>query len=59
MSYSFTEPCYGCKKKDQCTDRHFVRGAINGIHDVHPPEKGHLGAGVITLTCFHLEKVEV
>ena len=56
MSYSQSNLCWKCTKKDKCTDRHFVDGAIAGIHSVWPAEKGHLGAGTITLACQNLEE---
>jgi len=51
MSYSLATKCNTCEKKDKCTDRHFIEGAISGIHQVYPPEKGHLGSGTIELNC--------
>jgi len=51
MSYSLIAPCYDCTKKDKCNDRHFIQGGINGIHDVWPQEKGHLGSGIVTISC--------
>jgi hypothetical protein len=54
MSYPFNHPCTAfnapCLKKDTCTDRHVVQGAISGIHSM-PFGVGHLGAGSIELTC--------
>jgi len=63
MSYSLMTPCCNypspspegqgdCLKKDTCTDRHVIMGAIMGIHQM-PFGVGHLGAGEITLTCFN------
>jgi hypothetical protein len=56
MSYSLITKCFGCVKKDRCSDRHFLEGAISGIHQVHPPEKGHLGSGSVELNCQNLEE---
>ena len=58
MSYSLNAKCSDCTKKDKCTDRHFIEGAINGIHCVWPSEKGHLGSGSIDLNCSKYEKKE-
>lgn len=56
MSYSLKHPCGNCAKVDKCSDRHFIQGAINGIHDVYPSEKGHFGGGTITIDCQNPEK---
>ena len=53
MSYSLIEPCFPCLKKDKCTDRSVLYGAICGIHNM-PFGVGHLGAGNITLNCVNL-----
>ena len=58
MSYSLNAPCGTCVKKDKCTDRHFFEGAIGGIHQVWPAEKGHLGSGSVNLDCQRYEKQE-
>ena len=61
MSYSLVTPCCNypslepegqgdCIKKDTCTDRHVVYGAICAIHAM-AYGAGHLGAGTITLSC--------
>jgi len=59
MSYSLETPCCNfhpstppndCLKKDTCTDRHILYGAVCAIHQM-PFGVGHLGAGTITLTC--------
>ena len=61
MSYSLNTPCHNypssspegqgdCVKKDTCTDRHVLYGAVCAIHQM-PFGVGHLGAGSITLTC--------
>ena len=55
MSYSLNAPCPGCVKKDKCTDKHFIEGAISGIHSVYPASKGHLGSGSIDLNCTSFE----
>lgn len=56
MSYSFNEPCTSfenpCLKKDQCTDRAVIAGAIAGIHQM-PFGTGHLGSGSIDLSCHN------
>ncbi len=51
MSYSLIHKCLSCNKKDKCTDRHFIEGAISGIHQVWPMDKGHFGSGSIDLNC--------
>lgn len=51
MSYSLISECATCVKENQCTDRHFLDGAISGIHSMWPAKKGHLGAGTIVLNC--------
>ena len=51
MSYSLNTKCGSCASKDKCNDRHFIEGAISGIHSVWPAEKGHLGSGTIDLNC--------
>lgn len=53
MSYSFNHPCDNCLKRQRCTDRHVVQGAITAIHSM-PFEVGHLGAGEINLECQNL-----
>lgn len=59
MSYSLNTKCGICTKKDKCTDRNFIRGAIDGIHSIFPPQETHLGSGSIDLNCQNLvEKVE-
>ena len=59
MSYSLNAPCGTCTKKDKCTDRHFLEGAISGIHMVWPSDKGHLGSGTIDLKCQNLTEGKV
>ena len=56
MSYSLEHECNNCKESDRCSDRHFIDGAINGIHQVWPAEKGHFGAGTIEIKCQNLVK---
>jgi hypothetical protein len=51
VSYSLYTQCGTCEKKDKCSDRHFIEGAINGIHSVYPMSKGHLGSGSIEIKC--------
>ena len=58
MSYSLNHPCGDCTKEDKCLDRHFIQGGINGIHDVYPSEKGHLGSGTVTIECSQHEAKE-
>jgi hypothetical protein len=58
MSYSLAYKCGICSKKDKCTDRHFIDGAICGIHSVWPAEKGHLGAGSSVIDCVNFEEEE-
>ncbi len=58
MSYTLNSKCGSCTKKDKCTDRHFIEGAISGIHQVWPSEKGHLGSGFVDLNCLNYEKKE-
>jgi hypothetical protein len=57
MSYSLNDKCGTCTKKDQCNDRHFIRGAIDGIHSVYPASKGHLGSGSVDLNCQQYQEV--
>jgi hypothetical protein len=57
MSYSLNCPCFDCTKKDKCTDRASIAGAISGIHCM-PYGVGHLGAGSIDLNCINIEKEE-
>ena len=57
MSYSFNNECGGCTKKDVCTDRASISGAISGIHQM-PFGVGHLGSGTISLACHNLVKPE-
>lgn len=63
MSYSLYTPCCNypspgpegqgdCVKKDTCTDRNVLYGAICAIHQM-PFGVGHLGCGSITLTCHN------
>ncbi len=56
MSYSLITKCETCIKKDKCNDRHFINGAISGIHSVWPAEKGHLGSGSVDLNCQNFEQ---
>ena len=56
MSYIQQNKCFSCTKEDKCNDRHFIDGAIQGIHSVWPAEKGHLGAGTIVLDCQNHEE---
>ena len=56
MSYSLNDKCGTCTKKNRCTDKHFLYGAICGIHNVFPSEKGHLGSGTVTLDCQNHEE---
>jgi hypothetical protein len=51
MSYSLHVPCFTCGNRDKCTDRHFIEGAISGIHAVYPKDKGHLGSGSVEIKC--------
>ena len=51
MSYSLYTQCGTCEKKDRCTDKHFIEGAISGIHSVYPSSKGHLGSGSVEIKC--------
>ncbi len=50
MSYSLDVPCYPCLKKDKCTDRASIAGALSGIHQM-PHGIGHLGSGKVVLVC--------
>lgn len=59
MTYSVSFPCDDCRLKDKCTDRHFIEGAVYGIHSVFPMVKGHLGAGEIELICSNIQPKEV
>lgn len=50
MSYSIQSPCFGCDKKETCTDIARVNEAVQAIHNT-TREDGHQGSGWITLTC--------
>jgi hypothetical protein len=61
MSYSLETPCCNypspipggqgdCVKKDICTDRCVIQGAINAVH-MMPVGVGHLGGGSIVINC--------
>ena len=63
MSYSLVTPCTNfpcspetpngqgdCTKKDICTDRAVLNGAISAIHQM-PFGVGHHGGGQIVLNC--------
>lgn len=56
MSYSLNTKCGDCEKRNKCTDKHFLEGAISGIHQVYPSEKGHLGSGSVDLNCNNYVK---
>ena len=56
MSYGLNSKCGMCLKQNKCTDKHFIEGAISGIHSVWPTEKGHLGSGTIDLNCHNFEE---
>ncbi len=53
MSYTLTASCEQCVKAKQCSDRHFIAGAIYGIH-MTSIEEGHKGSGQIELHCNNL-----
>lgn len=55
MSYSLNTPCYGCSKKESCTDESKLREAITKIHQ-ETFESGHKGAGQIVLACVTQNK---
>ena len=55
MSYSLMEPCFTCKVREECSDRHILRGAIHIIHSLNQ-KQGHLGAGHLDLVCCNYEK---
>lgn len=61
MSYSFMQKCFECQKggeeyKSECIDKIILQNAINSIHQIGN-QRGHLGAGVITLECqYFVEK---
>jgi len=57
MSYSVSFPCNVCVLMNKCNDRHFIEGAVNGIHSVYPSSKGHLGAGEVELHCQNLQPI--
>jgi hypothetical protein len=65
MSYLLSSKCKDCLKQDKCVDRHFVQGAIAGIHEVNSwsisenrcVNKGHLGCGTIELQCSNFEEM--
>jgi hypothetical protein len=54
MSYSFSNPCFNCAKKDTCTDHKDIQAAITTIH-TKTPEKGHQGSGTIVLMCTRVQ----
>jgi hypothetical protein len=58
MPYSLNSKCAICARKGKCTDKHFIEGAISGIHSVWPSEKGHLGSGSIILDCQNFVEKE-
>lgn len=55
MSYSFNNECSACTKKDKCTDRASIAGAISGIHQM-PFGVGHLGSGIVKLECMNIDR---
>lgn len=55
MSYSLNSNCQACTKREHCTDRHVIEGAICGIHYM-PFGIGHLGAGSIDINCSNFEQ---
>lgn len=60
MSYGFNHPCDApapCLKREKCTDRASIYGAICGIHQM-PSGTGHLGAGTITLACCNKQEAQ-
>jgi hypothetical protein len=67
MSYSLKSECWNCKKKDECVDKSFIYGAVQGIHSVNEWDnvkqvqlnKGHKGGGQIVIECSLLEKVQL
>ncbi len=52
MSYSLSQKCWQCKKQGKCMDGNIVSAAVSIIHSLGP-EKGHLGAGIITHNCTY------
>lgn len=59
MSYSLKNDCGLCTKKNKCTDVHFLKGAVEGIHFVPiGPEGSHMGSGSITMKCDNFEGSE-
>lgn len=47
MSYGFSSPCWGCKKKDKgCTDAEVIQKSVNDLNN-----QSHKGSGGITLNC--------
>lgn len=50
MSYSVSNKCNECGKNDKCIDAAIISGAVDSIHMLGS-EKGHLGAGTITIEC--------
>lgn len=60
MSYSIESPCsengIACTKMEKCTDRHFIQGAVSGIHNMMGSDEfGHMGAGIIKHECNNAE----
>jgi hypothetical protein len=54
MSYSFANPCWGCKLSETCTDHKVIQEAIDKIHSTNQ-DAGHKGGGCITLMCCNLQ----
>lgn len=59
MSWSLINKCHTCKERQLCSDRHFIQGAIIGIHNMpYSLEFGHLGSGTVTMECHNFEAEE-
>lgn len=52
MSYNFQNPCYNCKKKEQCKDQDKIQEAIYGIHR---DDETHKGSGTVVLMCTKVD----
>jgi len=52
MSYSLEMKCSSCRKQEECNDRCFLWGAIDGIHS---NQIGHKGAGTVDLNCQNFD----
>jgi len=52
MSYSLSQKCWKCMKKDKCMDGNIIVAAVSIIHSLGQ-DKGHLGGGSIEHNCTY------